>query len=294
MASDPHTPAIEEVACNLCGSTARRTIVVEKGFPICRCEGCSLIYVSPRPVSFGGVDYWRNRNAGVTTKPSFEPVKAEVFDHGLDALEARAPEQGRLLDVGCGFGIFLERARQRDWDVYGCDVAVAAVEYARSAKGLDNVICGDLASAAYPSAWFQVATMWNVIDVIADPLATLRELYRVMAPGGVAMVRVSNMAFHDLAWKVRPLLRTRGRRFRYLAGVSPPTRLYGFAAGPLYAMMIKSGFESVEVEPAFHYRGDRARVVGFVESATGLVHRASRGRAIVSPTIVAWGRVPRR
>lgn len=291
-APDP-APALEDVDCNLCGSASRRTILVENSLPICRCTSCGLIYVTPRPVSTGGVDYWRDRNASVTQKPLFEPVKNVVFEHGLDTLASRVPGRGRLLDIGCGFGTFLARAGERGWEPHGCDVSLAAVEYAHE-KGLVDVRCGDLAAVAYPSHWFQAATLWNVLDHVADPLATLREVARVLAPGGVVMVRVPNMLFHDAVRRVRPVLPARRRRrYRYLAGMSPPLRLFGFAPDSLSAMLARAGFEATETLPGLHYREQSARVVDLVEAASRLVYRASGRRAVVSPVVVAFGRTPR-
>ncbi len=80
----------------------------------------------------------------------------------------------RVLDVGCGNGEFLKRAKGLGWEVYGLDFDPKAVTAAQ-ASGIHATV-GDLESARYPSEHFDAVTMSHVIEHLHDPVEALREV----------------------------------------------------------------------------------------------------------------------
>ena len=108
------------------------------------------------------------------------------FARKLDDLQ-RLKASGRLLDVGCGAGLFLEAARERGYDVAGVDLSPVPVGYARDTFGLD-VATGSLYEYATPTGAFDVATIFQTVEHDPTPGALTAELFRILAPGGVLMV----------------------------------------------------------------------------------------------------------
>ncbi len=107
----------------------------------------------------------------------------------------------RLLDVGCGPGtITIDLARRvAPGDVLGIDVAPEVVdqaEEARQAAGADNVrfSTGDIYALDHDDATFDVVHAHQVLQHLTDPVAALRELRRVLKPGGLLAVRDSDYA----------------------------------------------------------------------------------------------------
>lgn len=98
-------------------------------------------------------------------------------------LLALLPGSGRLLEIGCACGFLLVAARDRGFSVRGVEMSKWASAYARDTFGLD-VHTGTLESAAVPSASVDVVVMADVIEHLFDPAAVLREIHRVLAPGG--------------------------------------------------------------------------------------------------------------
>ena len=92
-------------------------------------------------------------------------------------------QNGRFLDVGFGAGTLLEAARRADWQTSGVEVAESAVEHVRR-MGFD-VFCGTLQGAAYPDNHFDVITASEVLEHVPDPEVVLREISRVLRPGGL-------------------------------------------------------------------------------------------------------------
>jgi 2-polyprenyl-3-methyl-5-hydroxy-6-metoxy-1,4-benzoquinol methylase len=98
---------------------------------------------------------------------------------------------GRLLDVGCGDGMFLNRMRQLGWTVDGVDFDAKAVANAKTKYGLD-LHRGDLASAKFPGGSFDAITMSHVIEHVPDPLALMAEVQRILKPGGRLVLTTPN------------------------------------------------------------------------------------------------------
>lgn len=94
-----------------------------------------------------------------------------------------------LLDMGCGTGANLMALRGLG-PAAGCDIAEAAVAYCRG-RGLDGVVHqSDLARLPFPDGRFDLVTGTDVLEHIADDLGMLREISRILAPGGAVFLTV--------------------------------------------------------------------------------------------------------
>jgi 2-polyprenyl-3-methyl-5-hydroxy-6-metoxy-1,4-benzoquinol methylase len=108
----------------------------------------------------------------------------------LDLLEAHVP-RGRLLDVGCGYGLMLDEARRRGYDVEGVELSVDAVRYARERLGLpvremaleDGALDGALESECY-----DVVLAVDVLEHFDDPVVALDRMCALLAPAGALLV----------------------------------------------------------------------------------------------------------
>ncbi len=290
-------PELAEIACNLCGADGARLVCVDQGYRICRCRRCRLVYVTPQPVLGGDVDVSFHASSEVASDPGFRTEKNAVYAQGLTELDRLLPDKGRLLDIGCAFGLFLDQARDLGWDPFGIDVSEVGVTHAREQLGLSNVDRADLGGSPFPPQFFHAVTLWNVLEHVSDPLETLRHVHRILSPDGVVLVRVPNMLVHHALWlarpALRPLLKTRGLEPPpYLGGISPPHHLYGFTPRTLKALLHRAGYAVVDIQPAVPH-GARS-MLGVLSRALGrLTYRGSLGHVVVSPAIVAYARPSR-
>jgi len=117
------------------------------------------------------------------------------------------PPDGRLLDAGCGTGS-LSCAMKRRWPdraVSGVDIAPAYVAFAREQSGaaIDYKVA-DLAALPHPNGTFAVVAAQLVLNFVADPHHTLRELMRVTRPGGIVAASVwdfrGGLIFQRMFW----------------------------------------------------------------------------------------------
>jgi len=138
---------------------------------------------------------------------------------------------GRWLDVGCGGGAMLHRVRALEpaFQPHGIERDTGAVERARS-LGFD-VQRADFPDSGLESGAYDVVSLNHVLEHIPDPMAALREIRRLLAPGGCAMVAVPNRAG----------LWARLLRHRWVA-LDVPRHLYHFSPATLRRAARRAGF----------------------------------------------------
>lgn len=238
--SGPTPPAerTEEVACNLCAARDTELILRKDGFNIVRCRGCGLGYVNPRLTAQAAAEQY---DAGYYAGGSYADYAAEragyekTFEYRLAKIERALRGRGRILDVGCAYGFFLAAAKRRGWEAHGIDVAAAAVRYAATELGL-NAHTATLAGAPFADGAFDAVVMNDTFEHVSDPLCELREVLRLLRPGGV----VSLVTQDSRGVAVRLL----GRRW---AQWKPREHLYYYTRPTLQALLEKAGFENVSI-----------------------------------------------
>jgi len=104
----------------------------------------------------------------------------------LDRL-GRHVSRGRLLQVGCGYGLLLDEARRRGYDVEGVEPSAAAADYARGHLGL-AVREMAIEEAELDADTYDAILLVDVLEHLDDPLATLDRLLGVLAPSGALVV----------------------------------------------------------------------------------------------------------
>jgi SAM-dependent methyltransferase len=94
----------------------------------------------------------------------------------------------RILDAGCGSGRNMVDLR-RHGSVTGVELSDASVEIAQG-RGAGEVVAGSVLEMPFPDVSFDFAVSLDVIEHLEDDVAALRELRRVVAPGGALLLTV--------------------------------------------------------------------------------------------------------
>ena len=189
-------PALGRWACPLCAVDDAAHVSAEGALDVARCVRCGLAYLRPRPTAdelavFYNGTYYASASAGTVGYAEYrrhEPgVRLVGRDH-LSMMQAYV-NPGRLLDVGCAYGFFLDTAREAGWDVVGVELAADAAAAAQREFGVD-VRAGTLHDAAFPGASFDAVTLWDCLEHTPDPVAVLQEVQRILRPGGCCFMTV--------------------------------------------------------------------------------------------------------
>jgi 2-polyprenyl-3-methyl-5-hydroxy-6-metoxy-1,4-benzoquinol methylase len=102
-------------------------------------------------------------------------------------------EGGKLLDVGCGSGEFLARMSRLGWDAHGVEPDLNSADVAERLPGITVHRC-TLEDAGFPNDHFNAITLNHVIEHLESPERTLREITRVLKPGGMVIITTPNIA----------------------------------------------------------------------------------------------------
>jgi SAM-dependent methyltransferase len=254
----PESPGTEmkEVPCPLCGNGGSTRVLQAGPWAIAQCRRCGLVYRNPRP----SAGEFTPAAAGDALEAEEDRWLAERravnFRRFLDGLVG---PPGKLLDVGCGYGWFIRMAKERGWEVVGVDVSPAAVRHARERLEVD-ARCGELRAFRFPEGAFSLVTLWNVLEVVPDPVGLLQEVHRVLRPGATLFIRTQNCLFQRLSFLLTGWL-LRGAR---------PNRTFvfhfnSFSPAPLRLILRRTGFVALGLANSPPTWGDPYRAFGGAE-----------------------------
>ncbi len=225
--------AVARKPCVVCASTRRaRELAVTGEWTVLRCDGCGLRTLDPEPSPEHLVEVFDDGSIYEGAFTLRDDIMAR-HDATLAGLERRV-HPGRLLDVGCGTGFFLEAARTRGWDVAGIDPSPFAVEQVR-ALGIE-AHKGLLHEVDLPEASFDAVALLQVVEHLLDPRDLLERCRRLLKPGGALLVATPNPA--------SLLARTQRERFNYWI---PPVHCVWYPPRTLKRLLADAGFESPRV-----------------------------------------------
>jgi SAM-dependent methyltransferase len=231
-----------QAPCNLCGARrfARCFIATRSSRLVVRCRQCGLLFCFPQPSASEAAALY----SASYFADEYPDASAEDQVRLADARLRRIEEEsgiGRLLDVGCGRGRFLQVARARGWEAVGLDVAPFSVQDAATVSGA--IVLQGALSGSRPAgmAEFDVLTLWDVVEHLTDPAGDLRCALHWLHPGGLIVLQTQNANGVTASW-----MRQRWEQF-------VPFHLFHFSPRTLELALTQAGFVQIRVEPSYQF-----------------------------------------
>lgn len=196
-------PLSHKSRCDICGSEDHEVRYNLGRHKIIRCRGCTFMWLTPVPTiqelhEVYGAAYFKNQDffAGENeTVFGYADYLAERFDRQSNYITISQkiaatfkrfqPGQSRLLDIGCGFGFFLDVAQDEGFDVQGIEFNDQVVNQARK-KYSFPIRAGDVMDIRDES--FDVITMFDVIEHLPDPIRAVQKCRELLAPEGLFVI----------------------------------------------------------------------------------------------------------
>lgn len=234
---------LESPPCHLCGREDGRVLVDDPPFKVRLCAGCGLAYTSPRvradklPELYDS-GYFTSESAGDFGYASYTEDAAgfrRTFDLKADYVE-RFVRGGRVLEVGCAAGFFLDALRARGYDVHGIEIGSDVLAHARDVFGLPHLHLGPLETYVAPPEPFDVVAMFDVIEHLADPTAALVRLRGLLKKGGVLVLQTQDVS--SLARRVM------GRKWTHFKQAE---HVFHFSPATIRVLLERAGFDVLDV-----------------------------------------------
>jgi SAM-dependent methyltransferase len=160
---------------------------------------------------------------------------------------------GKLLDIGCGYGFFLGEMKSRGWDVQGIEISRAGRQYARDKWGV-QVHSQALEDLALSQHYFDVVTLFYVVEHVVDPKALLKKISDILKPRGLVLLRWPHTT---------PIARLLGPISKRLDLYHTPYHLYDFTPKTMKMLLNQSGFVKVKTMITGHTHPPQSAALWF-------------------------------
>jgi len=189
----------------------------------------------------------------------------------------RYKASGRILDVGCGIGTFLDVARTAGLDVYGTEVSGFAIRYIRETYAID-VSKGLFESLEFPKKHFDVITFWHSLEHVADPASNLTHARTLLKDDGILVVACPNIDNYIMYFLYRLV---KGRSLPLFSPDAKEQHLYHFSETTIKQLAQKCGFSVKKFGPDLSKVTAMKKIIDWITAIFFYFTRKNFGEAFV-------------
>lgn len=226
--------------CYLCNSPVR-TFLCKNTYTIVRCNSCGLAETVLREdyLQFVKRNYQKGYFTGDPTRSayvSYKDDKVYIVRNMIKILRRiqGLKPRGRVLDVGCAMGFFIELCLEKGYEAVGFDVSQYAIAEAKQLTGSSRVRVGTIDSVSYEPKSFDTITLMDVFEHLADPRGNIQRLSTFIKDDGILV-----LATGDTSSFLAKVLK---RRWTFYI---PPQHLFFFNRKNLTTLLHQAGFTPV-------------------------------------------------
>lgn len=259
------------IPCPVCEKDLAKPQFQKNSYMVVQCQACGVGYVNPQPKPGRLADFYRTEyfapgspQAAGAQHLAQRDIKRATARLRLRLIQELGPK-GRLLDMGCGGGYFLQAAQEGGWSAVGLEPWPDSARQAARGRHI-RVIAGRLEQPPLAARSFDLVTMLDVLEHLVNPRECLERARSLLAPGGFLMVETPNM----VGWLTRLL----GSRHPF---VRPPEHLLYFTPSSLRLLLEQTGFRCRHFQTSAPKVLTLEYVLGLTQSTNPLVTTLARG-----------------
>jgi SAM-dependent methyltransferase len=236
MVSEQFIDDLEHANCEFCPQSLGTPIGTDHGWTLLRCNSCGHVFLSPRMKperiqKYYGDHEWHAPDTVESAEWHIWVERTRLIS--LSTIFRAVPSGGEILELGCGTGDILATLREHGYHVRGIELDSIPASHAAKVLGADSVSTEPIERCPHAGR-FDAVVMFSVLEHASHPLALMKEVNRVLKPGGKVIVHVPNLTF----------LRVR-QRLGLAAGWEAPGHLHFFSFRTLATMVQRCGFHAL-------------------------------------------------
>lgn len=219
--------------CLICGENKKISPFLKKGdFIYFKCRNCSFIFQYIENRSSVLQDIY-NKKENFSSYFNNYKIYIAHFIRILKSIE-RFKKTGKILDIGCGIGLFLYMAKIRKWQEYGIEISNYASDFALKKLKLNVTNTNSL--GAFSDNCFDVIILNHVLEHLENPLLILSSVEKKLKEDGILFIGVPNI------YGVLP--KVMKNKWNLL---QPHQHIYQFTPKSLKLLLKKFGFKPVNL-----------------------------------------------
>jgi len=242
---------LEENNCLICGNN-ENSIVSEnihnrlkigEKFTIVRCNNCGFRFLNPRPTITSIAKYYdidEYHPHKLSNESLFDKIYASIRNVNINSKKNLIHKlhlaKGKLLDIGCGTGEFLQAMKQVNWDVQGMETA----KDARTFASQNEIPVADNLNKINDK--FDIITMWHVLEHIHDVDELMKNIQRLLKDDGYFIITVPNINCFDSQFY----------KDEWIA-LDTPRHLYHFRPQDINSLINKYNFKLIRISNRLHF-----------------------------------------
>jgi len=236
--------------CILCGARDREALIKLGSWNVYKCSSCGLGFLDPRPSEEDMAELYNKEyceehfTAGGKLNSAEFKKRLSLETHRVQFFK-KIKKEGKVLDVGCGYGYFLAACRTYGYDVHGLDISGWASQHATEKLGL-SITFGLINTAELPRQSFDIITMWHFLEHTPNPRKAILKAKDWLKNDGVLIIDVPNYEGTDAR-----------KNWKEWIGWDLPYHLYHFTPQTLKELLKICGFYVVKTK---NYHSETVKV----------------------------------
>jgi 2-polyprenyl-3-methyl-5-hydroxy-6-metoxy-1,4-benzoquinol methylase len=179
-----------KIFCPICGSGSIFNYFKDDPY-LKKCKDCKIVFTYPLP---DGLTEAYDENYYKIWYEKQLRQRVELWRRRLNTVK-KFCKSGKLLDVGTGDGLFLKMAKKANFNIWGTEISPAAVRAAKKFYDL-NIQLTEIENADFKENFFDVITIWHVIEHVKNPVEVLKKANSLSKRGAVVFVATPNLEKH--------------------------------------------------------------------------------------------------
>lgn len=182
-----------QTSCYLCKSSSYKIIKKINSFYLYKCNNCGLVYIIVTKKEEFDININKYNNEYLSDYQKRQPILRKRFVTRIIEIE-RYKHGGRMLDVGCSTGIFLNlvnKFSKYKWDLYGIDINKKSLYYAKRETSA-KLYCSTIQNINFQNEYFDCITCFDILEHDKLFVSTIKRIYQLLKKNGLLVIQSPN------------------------------------------------------------------------------------------------------